>query len=196
MVDGLPKYVTALGETDEAVGWRKNKANGGVLLDVSANEIVAKKLSMPHSPRWYNGRLWLAESGDGSIGVVDPASGRYDPVASLGGFTRGLDFVGPYAFVGISQVRESAMFSGIPITERMTERICGVSIVDTRSGQEVVFVRFQGAVHEIFCVQVIPHTYPELLEFDDPLLHNTYALPDEALAQVSWVNPPGEPDAT
>ena len=31
MVDGRPRYVTALGETDEPAGWRANKAKGGVL---------------------------------------------------------------------------------------------------------------------------------------------------------------------
>ena len=40
------------------------------------------------------------------------------------------------------KVRESASFSGIPITERLDldNRICGVSLVDLRSGQEVGFV--------------------------------------------------------
>ena len=53
---------------------------------------------------------------------------RYEPIAELPGFTRGLDFaaghppdVGVVAFVGISQVRETAVFSGIPIIERLRE---------------------------------------------------------------------------
>jgi hypothetical protein len=91
--------------------------------------------------------------------------------------------------VGISQVRESAVFSGIPITERLTERICGVSVVDLRNGREVAFVRFQDAVQEIFAVQIVPHRFPEILEFNDELLKNSYALPDEALHEVSWVEP-------
>ncbi|MFT5526163.1 MAG: hypothetical protein ACI9HK_004136 [Pirellulaceae bacterium] len=189
MVDGLPRYVTALGETDSAAGWRENKARGGVLIDIESGEFISRGLSMPHSPRWYNGRLWLAESGDGSLGTVDLATGRYEAVSKLDGFTRGVDFIGPYAFVGISQVRESAIFSGIPITERLKERICGVSVVDLRSGQEVAFVRFEDAVQEIFAVQIVPHRFPEILEFSNDLLSNSYVLPDEALNQVSWVEP-------
>ena len=34
MVDGTPRYVTALGETDEPAGWRANKAKGGIVMDV------------------------------------------------------------------------------------------------------------------------------------------------------------------
>ena len=54
------------------------------------------------------------------------------------GFTRGLDFAGGLAFVGLSQVRESAVFSGIPITERLAEheRTCGVC------GKSLVSVHF------------------------------------------------------
>jgi len=63
---------------------------------------------------------------------VDPDTGRYEPVATLPGFTRGLDFVGPLAFVGLSQVRETAVFGGVPITESGGERASGLWVVDTR----------------------------------------------------------------
>src|SRR5665213_3255856 len=104
LVDGRPKYVTALGTTDTAGGWRANKARGGVLLDVESGEPILTGLSMPHSPRLHDGNLWLLESGDGSLGTVDVASGTYSKVAEMPGFTRGLDFCGPVAFVGLSQV--------------------------------------------------------------------------------------------
>ena len=76
MVDGRPRYVTALGETDTAGGWRADKPQGGCLIDVPSGEIVARGLSMPHSPRWHDGRLWLLESGTGRLVLVDPATGR------------------------------------------------------------------------------------------------------------------------
>ena len=101
--------MTALGVTDKPGGWRDNKRDGGLLIDVVSNEIIATGLSMPHSPRWHDGRLWVLESGKGGIGTVDLATGRYDPVAQLPGFTRGFDIIGPYAFIGLSQVRESAV---------------------------------------------------------------------------------------
>ncbi len=88
-----------------------------------------------------------------------------------------------------SAFRESAIFSGIPITQRLDpeNRICGVSLIDLREGREVGLVRFEGNVQEIFAVQVLPHRFPELLEMNSELLGNTYALPDEALANVKWL---------
>jgi uncharacterized protein (TIGR03032 family) len=65
MVDGQPKYVTALGETNAMAGWRANKARGGVLMDVDSGEILCRGLSMPHSPRWHGGRLWCASRARG-----------------------------------------------------------------------------------------------------------------------------------
>ena len=187
MVDGRPRYVTALGEADSAAGWRANKARGGVLLDVPSGEVVASGLSMPHSPRLHQGRLWVCESGAGTLGVVDPGTGRYEPVAAVPGFTRGLDFAGGLAFVGLSQVRESAVFSGLPITERLSEseRTCGVCAVDLASGNVVALLRFEDTVQEIFAVQVLPgRRYPDLINDDPKLLENSFVLPDEALGQV------------
>ena len=182
-----PRYVTALGEADSAGGWRANKAKGGVLLEVPSGEIVASGLSMPHSPRMHRGRLWVCESGAGTLGVIDPGSGRYEPVAAVPGFTRGLDFAGGLAFVGLSQVRESAVFSGIPITERLaeSERTCGVCAVDLASGNVVALLRFEDTVQEVFAVQVLPgRRYPDLINDDAEFLENSFVLPDEALGDV------------
>jgi uncharacterized protein (TIGR03032 family) len=185
LFQGRPQYVSALGATDAPAGWRADKARGGVLIDVPSGEVIARGLSMPHSPRWYAERLWLLESGTGSIGIVDPDSGRYEPIATLPGFTRGLDFLGPFAFVGLSQVREAAVFSGIPITERSTERTCGVWVIDIRTGQTVAFLRFEDALQEIFAVQVLAGLrFPELINDNPTMLDDSFVLTDEALDAV------------
>jgi uncharacterized protein (TIGR03032 family) len=187
MVDGRPRYVTALGETDSPAGWRDNKARGGVLMDVASGEVLTRGLSMPHSPRWHAGRLWVCESGTGTLGFIEPDSGRYQPIAEVPGFTRGLDFAGGLAFVGLSQVRESAVFSGIPITERLAEneRTCGVCVVELATGRVVALLRFETAVQEVFAVAVLPgRRWPELINDDDARLENSFVLPDAALADV------------
>jgi uncharacterized protein (TIGR03032 family) len=184
MVDGRPRYLTALGATDAPQGWREAKAHGGVLLDWPSGEIVARGLSMPHSPRWYQDKLWVLESGKGEIGVVDLATGKVQTVAQLPGFTRGLAFAGPYALVGLSQVRESNIFGGIPLTERVQEKLCGVWLIDTRSGQIAGFLRFEGLVQEIFDLQLLPARWPEIAEPDSDLLAGAFTLPAEALAEV------------
>ena len=152
--------------------------------------MITRGLSMPHSPRWYGGRLWVCESGAGTLGFVDPNTGKYEPIAEVPGFTRGLDFAGNLAFVGLSQVRESAVFSGIPITERLAEdeRTCGVCVVDLTTGQVVALLRFETAVQEVFAVTVLPgRRYPDLINDDEKLLENSFVVPDAALADVPAV---------
>lgn len=180
------KYVTALGQTDTAGGWRANKRDGGILIDVDRQEIIARGLSMPHSPRWYRDRLWLLNSGTGGFGWIDLASGRFVPVAELPGFTRGLSFAGQFAFVGLSQVRETAEFGGIPIAERPeSERICGVSVVDINTGKIAASLKFEDPVNEIFAVEVLPNVrYPEVVNDDRKILGSSVILPDDALADV------------
>jgi uncharacterized protein (TIGR03032 family) len=184
--DGQIRYLTALGETDKAGGWRENKPAGGILMEYPSGRIMTRGLSMPHSPRWHNGKLWLLESGNGGFGTVDEKTGKYTEICRLPGFTRGMDFVGPYAIIGLSQVRESAVFSGIAIAELPQEqRFCGVWVVDTRSGQVAGFVKFLDAVQEIFAVQVLPGIrWPDVLNEDAKRRAETYELPDEALKEV------------
>ncbi len=190
MVEGRPRYVTALGATDTPAGWRENKAKGGIVMDVDSGDLLSQGLSMPHSPRSYAGKLWVCESGAGTLGYLDPRTGRYESIASTPGFTRGLDFAGDLAFVGLSQVRESAVFSGIPITERLsaTERTCGVCVIDLTRGEPIALLRFEEGVQEIFAVQVLPgRRYPELINDDTKLLENSFVVPDAALKDVPAV---------
>lgn len=186
--DGRAKYVTALGETNEPGGWRENKRDGGLLIDVDSKEILARGLSMPHSPRWYNGKLWVLESGEGTIGTVDLDTGRYHPIAQFPGFTRGLSFLGPLAFIGLSQVRESAIFSGIPLVERLKEaeeRTCGVWVLNTETGETLGFCRFEEGVQEVFAVEVLPGVrFPDLVNHDPEIVGHSYVLSDAALPDV------------
>ena len=185
MVDHQPKYVTALGKTDTMGGWRENKANGGILMDVPSSEIIAHGISMPHSPRWYRDRLWILESGQGSISLCDRHTGKLETITTLPGFTRGIDFYGSLAFIGLSQVRETAVFSGLPLTERLDERICGVWVVNLETAQTVAFLKFEDAVQEIFAVRVLPNIrFPEIIDWDEQLIGSSYVLPDAALADV------------
>jgi uncharacterized protein (TIGR03032 family) len=182
MVDGVAKYVTALSQTDTPNGWREHKGSGGVIVDVTNDRIVAKDLSMPHSPRWYDNKLWVLESGKGTLAWVNIESGEVNTVATLPGFTRGLSFIGPYALVGLSQVRES-VFTQLPITEQSAERNCGVWVVDTRNGEIVGYLKFDGVVQELFDVQVLPGKWPVIVDAG-PLTQNAFVLSDEGLKQV------------
>jgi uncharacterized protein (TIGR03032 family) len=170
--------VTALGTSDEAGGWRSHKADGGVLIDVASSEVAIGGLSMPHSPRWHQGQLLLLESGKGSLCLADLDAGSVEVVCELPGFTRGLTFAGRIAFVGLSQIRESSTFGDLPITRRLSERQCGVWMVDLDSGSVVGFLRFEELVQEIFDVAVIAGVrMPEIAEPGDRTTAHSFALP-------------------
>jgi len=180
VVDGSPKYVTALGESDTAGGWRANKPKGGCLMDVPSGAILVRGLSMPHSPRVHDGRLWLLESGTGQLVCVDPASGKWEPVAKVPGFARGLALCGPHAFIGLSKIRETSAMDGVPLAERRNELKCGIAVVDLRSGQVTAMLEFQTAVEEIFDVQLLPNLrFPEIIGFQKETLQHTFIIPPQ-----------------
>jgi uncharacterized protein (TIGR03032 family) len=186
VVEDEVRYVSMLGTTDTAGAWRENKARGGQIMDVPSSEPVVTGLSMPHSPRWYRDRLWVLESGEGSIGVCDLDTGKVETVAQLPGFTRGLSFLGPLAFVGLSEVRESSTFGGLPLTGRLEERQCGVWVVNIETGQTIAFLRFEDLVEEIFAVLALPgKRFPEIAEHGSDAVNLTYVVPDEALADTA-----------
>jgi uncharacterized protein (TIGR03032 family) len=179
LVDGRPRYVTALGETDTAGGWRPGKPRGGCLLDVPTGEVLARGLSMPHSPRWHENQLWFLESGTGELHTLD-RDGRRRAVAGLPGFARGLALHGGHAFVGLSKIRPTSAMDGVPLAARRADLKCGVAAVDLRTGRVDGFLEFQTAVEEIFDVQLVPGVrFPEVVGFLQDDVHHTFVVPAE-----------------
>jgi uncharacterized protein (TIGR03032 family) len=156
LADGKPRYISLMAETDVPHGWRPLKASGGCLMDLASNEVVARGFAMPHSPRVANGRLWLLDSGRGRLVTVDPKDGRVETVAELPGYTRGLALTREAAFVGLSRIRETSTFGGVPIAEKRDQLKCGVGIVELRTGNLAALLEFKSGVEEVFDVQVLP----------------------------------------
>lgn len=100
---------------------------------------------MPHSPRVCRDKVRLLDSGTGRLVTVDPNRGTIDTVDERPGFTRRLAFAGDYAFVGLSQIRETSTFRGLPIVERRSadERKCGVAVVQLSIGASVGILEFE-----------------------------------------------------
>jgi Domain of unknown function (DUF4915) len=160
MVDGKPKYVTSVSQSDVADGWRDKRRDGGCVIDIDSNEIVMGGLSMPHSPRWYRGKLWLLNSGTGEFGTVDLKSGTFEAVAFCPGYGRGLAMYGDYAVVGLSKPRHNKTFQGLPLDENLAQKHaeprCGLAIIDLRSGDLVHSLRIEGIVEELYDVAILP----------------------------------------
>jgi uncharacterized protein (TIGR03032 family) len=181
----VPRYVTALGTTDAPGGWRADKPHGGCIIDIPSGEFITRGLSMPHSPRWHDEKLWVLESGTGGVVLVDRVTGGRETIAQLPGFTRGLALAGPYAFIGLSKIRKTSAMDGVPIAERRDELKCGIAVLDLRSGQTVAFLEFQTAVEEIFDVQLFPALrFPEVIGFQQDTINNTFIVTPQAKGEA------------
>jgi uncharacterized protein (TIGR03032 family) len=179
IVDGRPRYVTALGRTDTRGGWRATKSRGGIVMSVPDGNVITDDLCMPHSPRWHQNTLWVLESGTGRLQQIDPASGvRHVVTDGLQGFARGLGIYGPYAFIGLSKIRSTSAMDGVPLAERRDQLKSGVAVVDLRSGRVCAAVDFETAVEEVFDVQVLAgQRFPEVLGFQKETVQNTFVVP-------------------
>lgn len=160
-VDGHAKYVTLVNPSDILEGWRTKRRSGGCVMDVPSNEIVATGLSMPHSPRFYDGKLWLLNSGTGEFGYIDLNTGWFEPIAFCPGYLRGLAFHEHFAIVGLSTVRSKrgGVMSGLELDERLhkqdVESRCGLMVIDLTTGAIVHWLRLEGHISELYDVQVL-----------------------------------------
>jgi uncharacterized protein (TIGR03032 family) len=185
LVEGKPRFVTCVARTDVADGWRAHRDKGGVVIDVSNGEAVVTGLSMPHSPRWHDGRLWLLNSGKGQLGTVDFTTGAVEEVAFLPGFARGLAFTSGHAVIGLSLPRESRTFRGLPLenelARRETEPWCGLAVVDLASGNIAHWLRIEGtAVRELYDVVTLPGVRrPAAIGFQTDEIKHTIAIDAE-----------------
>lgn len=162
---GKPRYATAVSRSNTIDGWRDRRADGGVVIDIQSNKVVLEGLSMPHSPRLYRGELWVLNSGTGELGVVKSLgkgakkAAIFEPLAFCPGFVRGLSFHGNYAFVGLSKPRYKR-FEGLALDAKLreadSEPWCGIQVIDITTGHCVDWFRIDGAVAELYDVEVLP----------------------------------------
>jgi uncharacterized protein (TIGR03032 family) len=154
VVDGRPRYVTALAETDTPSGWRAVKHNGGCIIEVPSGHLLARGLSLPHSPRAEGDQIFFLHSGTGELALVDTRNGEVKAVAPVPGISRGLALHGGYAFIGLSKARPT--LEGVPIVAEREKLRCGLWAVDLRTGAVAAHLEFCTGVEEIFDVQVLP----------------------------------------
>lgn len=168
--DGKAAYVTSVSQSDVADGWREQRDAGGCVIEVQQNQVVASGLSMPHSPRWYRGQLWLLNSGTGEFGRIELTTGTFEPMTFCPGYLRGLTFHGDFALVGLSKPRYNQSFTGLALDECLREKNvesrCGLYVIDLRTGDVVHWLRFEGLVEELYDVAVLPQVQqPSALGF-------------------------------
>jgi uncharacterized protein (TIGR03032 family) len=160
MESGRPRFVTAAGRTDTPRGWREARVGNGCVIDVASREVVAGDLTMPHSPRLHNGRLYLCNAGTGEVGEIELSSGRFRPIAFCPGFARGLAFVGEHLLVGLSLPRQHRDFSGLPLDDKLKEHgreaSCMIQAIRLDTGVAEHWIALGGVVRELYDIACIP----------------------------------------
>lgn len=154
LVKGKPKYLTALGMTYTAGGWRAGKANGGILMDADSQQIILNNLPMPHSPRVFGNKLFVLLSATGELIQVDVSNSTYEVVQRFSGFVRGMDQIGEYIFIGLSKLRTSSKsFGDLPIASQSV--YSGVAIVHLPTGRLEGYIKYENSVEEIFDIRIL-----------------------------------------
>ena len=171
MVDGQPRYVTCVSRSDVHDGWREHRADGGMVIDIQTDTEIAGGLAMPHSPRFYQGKLWVHNSGHGEFGYVDMKTGKFEAVTFCPGYLRGMAFVGDYAVVGLSLSRNNINFSGLPLDDALkkhnAEARCALHVINLNTGSVAHSMRLGGTVQELYDVITLKNTrLPMALNFN------------------------------
>lgn len=184
MRDGKPAFVTAVGRSDVADGWRDHRLHGGVVIDVASGEIVASGLSMPHAPRFHDGRVYLLNAGSGEFGELDVTSGKFEPLTFCPGFLRGLDFIDGYAIATMSLPRGDRSFAGLAIEKTLEETggapRCGLAVIDLKTGDLAHWLRLEGVVQELFDVAVLKDvTRPAAIGFRSDEIRRVISVGDD-----------------
>jgi len=155
MQEGFPRYATAFNQGNTRQSWRENITKTGVLIDIKSGEAILEGLAMPHSPRLYDGKLYLLLSATGELVRAEQETGRYEVVAQLDGFVRGLGRCGDFAFVGLSRLRpNSSTFAKLPMKHKALQ--AGIAIVHLPSGAIAGQIRYQASVDEIYDIRLLP----------------------------------------
>jgi uncharacterized protein (TIGR03032 family) len=178
---GKPAFVTAISQTNIAAGWRDHRKDGGIVMDVDSNEIIAQGLSMPHSPRWHLGKLWLANSGLGEFGFIDQATGKFEKVAFCPGYIRGVAMVGDYAIIGLSRPRHNKTFQGLALDDRLQEEKVearsGLYVVDLKTGGTPHWLHAEGFISELYDVVAMPGvTNPSMIGFKNDQIRRVISI--------------------
>jgi len=154
MQQGQPKYVSAFGEGNTYQSWRETLLSSGVIYDVDSNERVVGGLAMPHSPRVFDGSLYVLLSATGELVKVDVASGKRTTVVKIEGFVRGMAKCQDYLFVGLSKLRKnSSTFAKLPFSEKANK--AGVVVVHLPTGAIAGQLIYRSSVDEIYDIHIL-----------------------------------------
>jgi uncharacterized protein (TIGR03032 family) len=178
MQNGKPKYATAFGTGNSFQSWRDTVTTGGVMYDVEADEIIARDLPMPHSPKVFNNELYVLLSAKGELVKINTATGKYDVITKIGGFVRGMSLYKDYLFVGLSKLRKnSSTFAKLDFADKADQ--CGIMIIHLPTGSIAGKITYTSSVDEIYDIHIVPEkTRPNILNTITPDHRSALMMPD------------------
>lgn len=154
MKDGMPKYATAFNTGNAFQSWRENITKTGVVIDVESNNIIAEGLAMPHTPRIFDGKLYMLLSATGELIQVDMETGKKTTIVKVEGFVRGMDLYKDYLFIGLSKLRKnSSTFGKLSFAEKANQ--AGIVIVHLPTGSIAGNIRYLSSLDEIYDVHIL-----------------------------------------
>lgn len=143
----------------------------GVIFSGKTREVYATGLTRPHSARIFKDKVWVDDSGYGTLGYIE--SGKYVSVFDLPGWTRGLCFIGKYAFVGVSRVlpKFRVYAPGLEVNKCQT---CGIFVYDTISGE------YKGSIvwpygNQIFAIEYLSTQITQGFIQENPIVNDKIA---------------------
>ncbi len=155
MDNGEPAYATAFNTGDSPRSWKPGLPGGGVLYSLPDGEIISRELPMPHTPRLYDGELYLLLSATGELVHIDRKNGRRELVRKINGFVRGMAKWGDFLFIAYSRLRKnSSIFRDLEISDGASR--AGIEIIHLPTASKVGQLTYKSSVDEIFDLQVIP----------------------------------------
>ena len=122
----------------------------GVIFSGKTREPICYGLTRPHSARFYNGKIFVDNSGYGELGFVN--NKKFERVIKLPGWTRGLCIRKNIAFVGLSRVipRFHKYAPGLDVRKS----VCGLAAIDLKTAKEIGRIEWPYG-NQIFSVECV-----------------------------------------
>lgn len=170
MKDGKPAYVTIFERKTSTFGWKKSKGDGGLLMDVNSNKVILDNLQMPHSPVYFDNKIYFLSSGSGTVNCYDIKTKETKLICRMNTFVRGLQVIDNYLIVAASKMREGIKETLQHLNYKSEDTYCGIYIIDRFSGKKIGGISYVDLVSEIFDVKLLNNIkVPAILNDNDTL---------------------------
>ena len=156
MQNGKPKYATAFNRGNTPQSWREKITETGVVWDIESNAVVAEGLSMPHSPKVFDGDLYVLTSGNGQLIKINPETGSSEVIFQTDAFLRGMTRAGDYLFIAHSKLRQnSSTFAQLDISKKANQS--GIIVLHLPSRSVQGEIQYKSSVDEIYEIHALPN---------------------------------------